>query len=209
MKAKCLRSMPRNGGTAKPALEFLKQCHEALWSAGHDRHGQVTVIPGSDEGDRQCCRPDLRSLAEQPGGKLTSALSKAGRGNGSVQRHQDPTEIRLHSRLDPQPLQPPTPSQPPRHFQTNPSHRPGRVASTCCLKVLYYGFFRSGLVSLTMPGRGLRKGYQDFAKHGCGQKSFRCTNFALRHITTTLQTGVDNADCGPMIGGHLSSTKVR
>ena len=58
-------------------------------------------------------------------------------------------------------------------------------------------------------GRGLRKGYQDFAKHGCGQKSSRCTNFALRHITTTLQTGVDNADCGPMIEGHLSSTKVR
>ena len=41
-----------------------------------------------------------------------------GRGDGAVQRPQDPAEIRFRPRLDPQPLQPPTPSQPPRHFQT-------------------------------------------------------------------------------------------
>ena len=46
---------------------------------------------------------------------FTSTLSKAGRGNGSVQRHQDPAEIHLRPCLDPQPFQPPTPSQSPRH----------------------------------------------------------------------------------------------
>ena len=71
-----------------------------------------------------------------------------------VQRHQDLAEIRLHSRLDLQPFQPPTPSQPPRYFQTSPSHRLGRMASTCTLRVLYYGFFCSGPVSLTMPLSG-------------------------------------------------------
>ena len=57
------------------------------------------------------------------------------------------------SRLDLQPFQPPTPSQPPRYFQTSPSYRLGRMASTCTLRVLYYGFFCSGPVSLTMPSR--------------------------------------------------------
>ena len=41
---------------------------------------------------------------------------------------QDPAEIRLHPRLDPQPFQPRPPSQPPRYFQTRPSRRRGRVA---------------------------------------------------------------------------------
>ena len=87
--------------------------------------------------------------------KLTSTLSKAGRGNGSVQRHQDPAEIHLRPCLDPQPFQPPTPSQSPRHFQTRPSRRPGRVASTCSLIVLDCRFFGSSLISLTMPWAAL------------------------------------------------------
>ena len=27
---------------------------EALWSAGYDRHGQASVVPADDPGDRQC-----------------------------------------------------------------------------------------------------------------------------------------------------------
>ena len=91
------------------------------------------------------------SLTHRTGRKLTSALSKAGRGNGTVQRHQDLAEILLRPCFDPQPFQPPTPSHPTRYFQTSPSHRPGRVVSTCSLKVLDCRFFRSDLVSLTMP----------------------------------------------------------
>ena len=45
-------------------------------------------------------------------------------------------EIRLRPCFDPQPLQPPTPSQPPRYFQTRASRCAGRVVSTCSLKVL-------------------------------------------------------------------------
>ena len=36
-------------------------------------------------------------------------------------------------------------------FKTRPSYRPGRVVSTCSLKVLDCRFFCSGPVSLTMP----------------------------------------------------------
>ena len=54
-------------------------------------------------------------------------------------------------------FQPPTPSQSPRHFQTRPSRRPGRVASTCSLIVLDCRFFGSSLISLTMPSGELLK----------------------------------------------------
>ena len=56
----------------------------------------------------------------------------------------------------PQSLQPPTSlsSQPQRHLQTIQRLCPGRMASTCCLKILYYGFFSSGPVGLTMPWEG-------------------------------------------------------
>ena len=64
---------------------------------------------------------------------------------------KDPATIRLRPRLDPQPLQPRTPSRPPRHSQTRPSRRPGRVASTCSLRVLDCRFYSSAPVSLTMP----------------------------------------------------------
>ena len=119
----------------RAALEFLTRAMK--------RYGRPASIVTRDQ-----------ALAQQPGGKLTSTLSKAGRGNGSVQRHQDPAEIHLRPCLDPQPFQPPTPSQSPRHFQTRPSRRPGRVASTCSLIVLDCRFFGSSLISLTMPRGG-------------------------------------------------------
>jgi len=67
---------------------------EALRSAGFDRHGQASVIPRSDECDRQCGRPDLRSLPQQPGGKFTPAVQTTGRGNGEIPGRQDHAEIR-------------------------------------------------------------------------------------------------------------------
>ena len=133
----------------RAALEFLKRAMKRYGRPATIVTDRLQVIPGCDEGDRQCGRPDLRSLAEQPGGKLTSALPTTGRGNGAVQRHQYLAEILLRPCLDLQPFQPPTPSQPPRYFQTSPSHRLDRMASTCCLRALYYGFFCSGPVSLT------------------------------------------------------------
>ena len=62
----------------KAALRFLKRAMKR-YGGGFDRHGQATVIPGGDEGARQRRLPRDQALAEQPGRKLTSALSKAGR----------------------------------------------------------------------------------------------------------------------------------
>ena len=76
------------------------------------------------------------------------------RREGAMARFRDITTLQtftsVHA-LDPQPFQPPPPSQSPRHFQTRPSRRPGRVASTCSLIVLDCRFFGSSLISLTMP----------------------------------------------------------
>ena len=79
---------------------------EALWPTGFDRHGQVSLIPGCDEDDRQRESPRNQALAQQPGRKLTSAVQTARTGNGQIQGPEDPAEIRLCACLDPQPLQP-------------------------------------------------------------------------------------------------------
>ena len=50
------------------------------------------------------------------------------------QGRKDPAEICFRPWLDPQPLQPRTPSQPPRNFQTGPGRRLGRVASIGSLR---------------------------------------------------------------------------
>ena len=52
--------------------------------------------------------------------------------------------------------------KPPRHFQTLPSCRPGRVASTCSLRVLNCKFYRSEPVSPTMPYGTLLPGSSRF-----------------------------------------------
>ena len=84
---------------------------------------------------------------------------RRGMANGTVQRQQDPAKIRLRPCFDPQPLQPSTPSQPPRYFQTNPSRCSGRVVSTCSLKVLDCRFFSqsdSAVCTSFSPGTGKR-----------------------------------------------------
>ena len=94
---------------------------------------------------------DLRSLAQQPGRELAPAVPTTGSGNGQFQGRKDPAEICFRPCLDPQPLQPRTPSQPPRNFQTGPSRRLGRVASIGSLRMLDCRFYKSCPVSLTMP----------------------------------------------------------
>ena len=127
------RAMKRYGRPASIVTDRLKSYRAAMKVIGNE---------GCQETRRW-----LNNRAENS----HQPFRRRGRGNGSVQRHQDLAEIRLHSRLDLQPFQPPTPSQPPRYFQTSPSYRLGRMAPTCTLRVLYYGFFCSGPVSLTMP----------------------------------------------------------
>ena len=73
---------PRN---CRAALGFLKRAMKRYGRPASVVHGRASVIPGGDECDRQCGRPDLRSLAQQPGRKLTSTLSATRTRNGKVQ----------------------------------------------------------------------------------------------------------------------------
>ena len=129
----------------------VSQAHdETLWRALVNRYRSASIVSCRDEGARQCRKAGLRSLAEQPGREFSSPVSKAGRGDGAVPGHQDPTEVCRCPCIDSQPLQPSTPSQSPRHFQTTPSHCIGRVASVGSLQFFYRRFSRSSPVALTL-----------------------------------------------------------
>ena len=139
----------------RAALRFLKRAMKP-GQAGVDRHGRATVLPGCDDCDRQCGRPDLRSLAQQPGREFAPAVPTTGSGNGQFQGRKDPADIRRRPCLNPQPLQPRTPSQPPRNFQTGPGRCLGRVASIGSLRPLDCRSCKSEPVRLTMPRTALR-----------------------------------------------------
>ena len=107
------------------ALEFLKRTMK--------RHGRpATIVTDRLQSYRAAmkvignegCQED-QALAQQPGRKLTSTLPATGTRNGQIQGGNNSAEIRLRPCFDPQPLQPPTPSQPPRYFQTRASRCAG------------------------------------------------------------------------------------
>ncbi len=106
-------------------------CDEALWPAAYDRDGSAAFVSSGDGGHRKWPNSSLRSLAQQSVGKLTPAVSAKGRGDGTVQGHQDAAEICLRSRLDPQPLQSRSSPHATRNLQAKTLRRVGRVASTC------------------------------------------------------------------------------
>ena len=84
----------------KAALEFLKRTMKRYGRPASIVTDRLPSYRAAMKvlGNEGC--QETEALAEQPGRTLTSALSKAGRGNGAVQRHQDPTEIRLCPCLD-------------------------------------------------------------------------------------------------------------
>jgi transposase-like protein len=94
----------------KAALKFLKRTMKRY---------------GGDDGNRQFCQSGMRSVAQQSGRKLTPALSTTRGGDRQVQGYQDPAEICFRSRLDAQPLQSGSSSQPPRYLQAEPLCRSG------------------------------------------------------------------------------------
>ena len=105
----------------RAALKFLKHAMKRYGRPGSivtDRlRSYRAAMNAIGNAAAQTCGRWLNNRAENVRAPA-AADSKAGRGDGAVQRPQDPAEIRFRPRLDPQPLQPPTPSQPPRHFQT-------------------------------------------------------------------------------------------
>jgi len=57
---------------------------EALWPAWTDRDGPSSVLPGRDEIHRNRDASGMRSLAQQPGRKFTSAIPPARRSNDTI-----------------------------------------------------------------------------------------------------------------------------
>ena len=127
------RAMKRYGRPASIVTDRLRSYRVAL--------------PVIGNADAQTCGRWLNNRAENS----HPAVPTTGRGTGQFQGCKDPAGIRRRPRLDPQPLQPPTPSQPPRYFQTSPNRRLGRVASTRSLRPFDCGSYKSCPVGLTMP----------------------------------------------------------
>ena len=139
-----------NGQTHHPwrAVDHAGEVLEVFATKRRDRRAALTFLkramkrygrPASIVTDRLrsyraamnvigCGRPDLRSLAQQPGGKFTPAVQTTGRGNGEIPGRQDRVAA-VHASID-------------NHFNHNrhlsrrdtsfntPLRRVGRVAST-------------------------------------------------------------------------------
>ena len=84
-KAKCLRFLPRNGGSQ--GCTQVSETHDQAVMAGRLRSSRTgfrhTGLRLNVNGNATA--PDPRSLAKQPGRKLTSTLSATGTRNGKVQ----------------------------------------------------------------------------------------------------------------------------
>jgi len=102
---------------------------KTLWSAERDHYGPPAIVTGSDERDWECRWPEVWPLAEKPHRKLTSAVSKAGRGDVENQGCKNLAEVYRRSCFTIQPFQSRPPSQQPLRLQTEPLLRTGRVAS--------------------------------------------------------------------------------
>jgi putative transposase len=113
----------------RAALKFLKRTMKRYGRPRSIVTDQLSVVPIGDESNRQCCRSGVRSVAQQSRRKFPPAVPTTRTSDAEVQGRKDPTEICNRPRINPQPLQPRPSSQPPRHLQTEPFCRPGRVAS--------------------------------------------------------------------------------
>ena len=139
----------------RAALKFLRRAMKRYgWPASivTDRlRSYRAALPVIGNADAQTCGRWLNNRAE-------NSHQPFRRREGALARFRDIKTlpgIRRHPRLDPQPLQPRTPSQPPRYFQTSPSRRLGRVASTRSLRPFDCRSYKACPVSLTMPARVL------------------------------------------------------
>jgi hypothetical protein len=135
-----------------------------LWRAV-DHEGEVLEVFATKRRDRKAALKFLKrtmkrygrpwSLAQQPSGKLPPAVPKEGGSDGQIQGHQDPTEIRLCSRLDSQPFQSLPSPKPPRRLQAEPICRSGRMASASGLTAPMPRTFETDSISLTRPKQAL------------------------------------------------------
>ena len=136
----------------RAALKFLKRAMK--------RYGQPKVIVtdrlrsyraamnlfGNTE--RQECGRWLNNRAEN---SHQPFRRREGGRDVEIPGRKDLAEVCLNSCFDPQSFQSRTSSQPPQNLQRKSHCRVGRMASACCLRPLGCRFYRSALVSLTMP----------------------------------------------------------
>jgi transposase-like protein len=125
------RAMKRYG---RPMAIVSEARDETLWSTNGNRDGPAPVLRSHDEIDWNRGASRVRSVAQQSGRKLTPTLPTTRRSHGALQGHQNPAEVHLRTRFDPQPLQPRPSPQPKSHIQGEALCRPGRVARTGGLK---------------------------------------------------------------------------
>jgi putative transposase len=128
----------------KAALEFLKRAMKRYGRPGiivTDRlrsYGaamKVMEIVGRQECGRW--RNNRAENSHQPFRRREGAMAR-------FRGRQDPAEVCLRSRLDPQPLPSGPPPQPPQYLQAEPLGRPGRVASAGRLRSLTPGGLETG-----------------------------------------------------------------
>jgi transposase-like protein len=95
-----------------------------------DHEGKVLEAFATKRRDRKAALKFLKRTMKRDGRPwsiVTDRLRSIPRGDGALQRHQDPIETRRRSRLDLQPLQSRSSSQSPPHLQTKPLGCAGRV----------------------------------------------------------------------------------
>ena len=157
MKGRCLRSLPRNGGIAEAALKFLKRTMKRYGqpcSIVTDRlRSYSAAMKARGNSGRQECERWLNHRAEnshQPFRRREGAMARF-RDIKTLQKFTA-AHASIHNHF-----KPPTPSHPPRHFQTTPSRRFVPVEPTASLTVLKKRFRRIESVSLTVPAKLLAR----------------------------------------------------
>ena len=120
----------------RAALKFLKRTMKRVGRPSSIVTDQLrsyqAAMKGLGNPGRQECRRWLNNRAE-------NSHQPFRRREGAMARFRDIKTLQKFAAvpcLDPQPLQPPTPSHPPRRFQTAPDRCPGRVAPTRSLRAL-------------------------------------------------------------------------
>ena len=123
----------------RAALKFLKRTMKRYGRPRSIVTDRLRSYRSAMKSNRQCCRSGVRSVAQQSRRKFPPAVPTTRTSDAEVQGRKDPTEICSRPRINPQPLQPRPSPQPPRHLQTEPFCRPGRVASAGGLRSLASG----------------------------------------------------------------------
>ncbi len=83
----------------KAISKFLKRMMRRCGRPNVNRTGPTSAVLSSDECDRLCSRPGMRTLAKQPSGIFTPTILMTGGCDGKFSERKDFAEILLYPRL--------------------------------------------------------------------------------------------------------------